>query len=219
MTPWEFLISSFCIFPPLFFFCFHVGCWIILLLKDRKRLSDQIREVRLGCFHAYWMIFTGLMLILKKSWNVYEGCLYCSISTYKMFSYTFKLSAPLFLSQLYHFTSGDLTRRDMLGSDQGLISSTFYEQLLHPKIPKVLNDTDDLTVFFALLISVCIKAACKTLAKLTPDQSLFYSWIISNLNASIAVRISAARNNNQETTCEIRFRLSAPDVNNLLRQV
>jgi len=38
---------------------------------------------------------------------------------------------------------------------QGFISSTFYKQLLHLKIPKVQKDTDDLTVFCAFGIYVC----------------------------------------------------------------
>jgi len=40
------------------------------------------------------------------------------------------------------------------------ISSTFYAQVLHALIPKMQKKTDGLTVFFALLGSACIKAAC-----------------------------------------------------------
>jgi len=46
----------------------------------------------------------------------------------------------------------------------GSISPTFYELLLRaPQFPKAQKDTDDLTVFFALLGSVHKKAAHKTL--------------------------------------------------------
>jgi hypothetical protein len=45
----------------------------------------------------------------------------------------------------------------------GSISPTFYELLLRAQLPKAQKDTDDLTVFFALLGSVHKKAAHKTL--------------------------------------------------------
>jgi len=50
------------------------------------------------------------------------------------------------------------------------ISSTFYAQLLRSKVPKVPNDTADLTSFFALSESTCVKAVYvgRTLVKLTP---------------------------------------------------
>jgi len=44
----------------------------------------------------------------------------------------------------------------------------FYKQLLHMQISKAQKDTDDLTFFFALLGSSSVKAARKTLVKLTP---------------------------------------------------
>ncbi len=50
------------------------------------------------------------------------------------------------------------------------ISSTFYIQLLHLQILKALKYTDDLTIFFTLLGSTSVKAALKTLVKLTPDD-------------------------------------------------
>jgi len=50
-------------------------------------------------------------------------------------------------------------------SDQGSISSTFDEQRLHLQI---LKKTDKFTVFFALSGSAGMKAACRTLVKLTP---------------------------------------------------
>jgi len=47
------------------------------------------------------------------------------------------------------------------------ISPTFYKQLLHGWVPKAQENTDDLTVFFEL-----VKAASKTLKKLTPDLGI-----------------------------------------------
>jgi len=52
----------------------------------------------------------------------------------------------------------------------GLISSTFYEQLLCMQILKAQKRQPNLTVFFVLLGSVHIKAARKTLMKLIPDK-------------------------------------------------
>jgi len=49
----------------------------------------------------------------------------------------------------------------------GSISSTFYVQLLHAQSPKLYNDTDDLSVFFTLSGSRSVKAARRTLVKLT----------------------------------------------------
>jgi len=57
---------------------------------------------------------------------------------------------------------------DVIMDDQGSISPMFYEQLLHLQIPKVQKKLLDLTVFFALLVSACIKAARRTLMKLNP---------------------------------------------------
>jgi hypothetical protein len=42
----------------------------------------------------------------------------------------------------------------------------FYEQLLWAQIPKAQNNTDDLTVFFAQLGSVRIKALSKHVGKI-----------------------------------------------------
>jgi len=50
--------------------------------------------------------------------------------------------------------------------DKVSISSTFYMQLLGMQIPKAQKDPYDVTVFFALLGYVCIKAACKMLVKM-----------------------------------------------------
>jgi len=44
----------------------------------------------------------------------------------------------------------------------------FYEHLLQTQIPKAQKDTNDLSVFFALLGSVCVKASRKMLVKSTP---------------------------------------------------
>jgi hypothetical protein len=49
---------------------------------------------------------------------------------------------------------------------QGSISPTFYEQLLHGQIPNAQKDSQVINVFFELLGSTSIKAACKTLMKL-----------------------------------------------------
>jgi len=49
------------------------------------------------------------------------------------------------------------------------ISSMFYEQLLHAQIMQGQKKTDNLTVFFMLLGSARIKAASRTLIKLTPS--------------------------------------------------
>jgi len=52
---------------------------------------------------------------------------------------------------------------------QGSISSMFYEQLLRTQIPKAENFTGNMTVIFALLGSAHVKAARRSLMKLTPD--------------------------------------------------
>jgi hypothetical protein len=51
---------------------------------------------------------------------------------------------------------------------QGSNSPLFYKQFLCKKIPKVQKDTDNLTVFFALLGSVRVKAAHKNIDKIDP---------------------------------------------------
>jgi len=43
----------------------------------------------------------------------------------------------------------------------GANSPMFYEQLLHPDIPKAQKGTSDLTVFFLLLVFLRVKAAHK----------------------------------------------------------
>jgi len=58
-----------------------------------------------------------------------------------------------------------------LDDEQVLVSSMFYKQLLHEKIPNAKRDTDDLTVFFTLLGFARAKAAHKTLMKLTSGLS------------------------------------------------
>ncbi len=50
----------------------------------------------------------------------------------------------------------------------GSISPTFYERLLRSQIPKAEKMTDYLTLFFARLGSVHVKASRKMLVKLTP---------------------------------------------------
>ncbi len=52
---------------------------------------------------------------------------------------------------------------------QGSILSTFYEQLLQAQITKAQKRLTTLTVFLALLGSAHVKAARKTLVKLTQD--------------------------------------------------
>jgi len=58
------------------------------------------------------------------------------------------------------------------------ISLTFQKQLLRPYIPKAQKDTDDMTVFFRHLGSGCVKAACKTLMKLTPSVNFINILIV-----------------------------------------
>jgi len=50
------------------------------------------------------------------------------------------------------------------------ISTTFFEQLLHVQIPKAQKDTDDLTVLFALLESLFVKAAHKHVVEIDPSS-------------------------------------------------
>ncbi len=68
----------------------------------------------------------------------------------------------------------------------GLISPTFYEQLLYEQIPKAQTETDDLTGFYALLVSVHVKALVKHVGEINTfspkkdnsfhgDQKLLYS--------------------------------------------
>jgi hypothetical protein len=60
--------------------------------------------------------------------------------------------------------------------EQVSISSTFYEQLLRAEIPKAKKKTENLAVFFALSGSVRVKAACRMLMILTPDDNSFIYW-------------------------------------------
>jgi len=62
-------------------------------------------------------------------------------------------------------------------SDQGLVSSTFYEKLFRAQIPKAQKDTDGLNVFSALLGSERVRALSKTLVKLTPDCYVATRWL------------------------------------------
>jgi len=48
------------------------------------------------------------------------------------------------------------------------ISPIIYEELFSAQIPKVQKDMDDLTVFFAVVGSLSVKAACEMLLKTTP---------------------------------------------------
>ena len=64
----------------------------------------------------------------------------------------------------------------------GTISSTFYEQLCSRRSRK-RKKTYNLPVFFALLGSACVKAACKTLAILTPELcNKDWPYLIAHLN-------------------------------------
>ena len=53
--------------------------------------------------------------------------------------------------------------------DQGSISPTFYEQLLHLQIPKVQKD-NQLKQLFALSGSACVKAVHKHVDEIDPWQ-------------------------------------------------
>jgi len=59
----------------------------------------------------------------------------------------------------------------MLFVDQGLISLSFYVQLLLTHIPKAQKNTVKLSLFFTFLGSACVKAAHKMLVKSTPENS------------------------------------------------
>ncbi len=68
-----------------------------------------------------------------------------------------------------------------------LIGVNFINVLLAafaPQIPKVQKKTDNLTVFFTLLGSTCIKAVCRTLMKLTPNRQLRHNY---NYHLSISL--------------------------------
>ena len=62
-----------------------------------------------------------------------------------------------------------------VGVNQVSISPTFYQQLLRVQIPKAQKKTVKLSSFFALLGSSRVKAACRTLVKLTPSFHFFMS--------------------------------------------
>jgi len=58
----------------------------------------------------------------------------------------------------------------------------FYKQFLHAD-PKCTKKTDSLIVFFALLGSACVKAACKTWVILTPELcNKDWPYLIAHLN-------------------------------------
>jgi len=59
-----------------------------------------------------------------------------------------------------------------LKSSRGQFCQHFYANLLRVQIPKAQKDTDDLTVFFALLVSALVKAAPKMLVKLTQGLTI-----------------------------------------------
>ena len=56
--------------------------------------------------------------------------------------------------------------------NRGSISSTFYKHLLRAKIPKARKKIIKLSSFIALLGSACVKAARRTLVKLTPSATV-----------------------------------------------
>jgi len=54
--------------------------------------------------------------------------------------------------------------------------------------PESAKKTDDLTVFFALLKSALVKAACKTLMKLTPGAEVAFNMTgVTNFNIEIVL--------------------------------
>jgi len=59
-----------------------------------------------------------------------------------------------------------------ISQQQGSISSMFYKQLLHVKIPKAKKKTVKLSIFFVLLGSAHAKAASRMLMKLTLELCL-----------------------------------------------
>jgi len=73
---------------------------------------------------------------------------------------TVKTSVPFFaFGILYNKAACKLLVKSNPGANFTII--LHYIQLLHLRIPKVLNNIDDLTVFFALLGSLHVKAECK----------------------------------------------------------
>ncbi len=63
----------------------------------------------------------------------------------------------------------------------------FYEQLLRAQIPKAQKKIDNLTVFFALLGSALVKAALRTLMKLTPNYKNSKKLIVKLHNPNFLV--------------------------------
>jgi len=66
--------------------------------------------------------------------------------------------------------------------DQGSTSSMFYKQLLHVKIPKAQKRQSSQQCCFALSGPTSLKAAHKTLAKLTPYK---LSYLLTPFEVSI----------------------------------
>jgi hypothetical protein len=56
------------------------------------------------------------------------------------------------------------------GSELNFIS-VLGTAFTHTQIPIAYKGADDLTVFFTLSESACLKAACKTMVKLTPGEA------------------------------------------------
>jgi len=89
----------------------------------------------------------------------------------EVFTHADHESITIQLSRQYLFTlfgseNVKVARRTLMG----LISPTFYKQLLPLQISKA-QKADDLTVFFALLWSASVKAARKMLVKSTSSAS------------------------------------------------
>jgi len=82
--------------------------------------------------------------------------------SWRVSKYILNETLPLTSSRIMSLTR-DITEHLV----QVSISSMFYEQLFCLQIPKAQKSCLTFTVFFALLVSVCVKAARRTLMKLT----------------------------------------------------
>jgi len=110
----------------------------------------------------------------NQSWHIFEQKIeprdinLIAIKSFKLQN-TFKVLQKEVIRRFkLNLTSAVNFRPDIWDRDQGSISSTFYEQLLRSQIPNALKkNTVKPSVVFALLGSALVKAAHRTLMKLT----------------------------------------------------
>jgi len=65
------------------------------------------------------------------------------------------------------------TRKILVKLTPGVIFINVLRAAFDHADPKSAKRTDNLTVFFVFLVSACVKAACRTLMKLTPSGWVF----------------------------------------------